>query len=229
MVAIRVFMKYNFSMDEHVSKKVADFFQQFKSQVYKKGEILIRADDNPAGIFYLTEGAVKLYVISNKGDELVLNIFKPVSFFPMNWAINGTQNIYYYEAMTPVLVRKAPKEQVVAFIRSNPDVLFDLMSRIYRGLDGMLMRMSYLMLGNAHARLITELLIQAKRFGKKGEQQNSFVLHVSEKDLAAQAGMTRETVSREMKVLKEKGLIAFEKNKLTIHDFVTFEEELNNY
>lgn len=215
-------------MDELTSKKLESFFTQYKKQTYRKGEILVRADDDPAGVFYLTKGQVKMYLITGKGDEIVLNIFKPISFFPMSWAINNTKNVYYYEALTEVTLWRAPKEDVIAFLKENPDVLYNLISRVYRGVDGVLTRMAYLMSGNAHARLITELLIAGKRFGKQNDK-NEVALTVSEKDLAAQAGMTRETVSREMKVLKDKGLVTLNKTVLTIKDIQSLEEELTNF
>ena len=206
--------------------KLDNFFTKFKHQKYKKGEILIRADDDPAGIFYLKEGFVKSYLISKKGDELVLNIFRPIAFFPMSWAINNTKNIYFYEAMTSLELWKAPKEKVLEFIRKEHDVAYDLLSRVYKGTDGLLTRMSYLMSGNAYARLIIELLIHGKRFGNKSKEFSSIEVKVSEKDLAAQAGMTRETVSREIKTLKDKGIVVFHKNGLLIKDLNKLEEEI---
>jgi len=41
------------------------------------------------------------------------------------------------------------------------------MSRVYTGTDGILMRMAYLMSGEAYSRVVTELLIAAKRFGRQ--------------------------------------------------------------
>src|SRR5581483_4867418 len=199
-------------MNSVITEKLAAFFGEFKEQKYRKGEILVRADENPRGIFYLTEGIVKEYAISKKGDEVVVNIFKPISFFPMSWAINNTENRYYFEAVNDVCLRLAPKEKVVAFVKAEPDVLFDLLSRLYRGVDGMLTRMTYLMGGNAKSRLITELIIAAKRFGKKDPTGKQIELWISEKDFAAQSGMTRETVSRGIKVLKDKGFITFNKH-----------------
>ncbi len=67
-----------------IEEKVLVFFQHYKKQNYKKGELLIRADDQPQGIFYLKSGTVKVYAISKKGDELVVNLFKPKAFFPMS-------------------------------------------------------------------------------------------------------------------------------------------------
>lgn len=198
-----------------------NFFSQFKHQIYKKGEILVRADDDPHGIFYLKEGFVKEYAISKKGDELVINIFKPISFFPMSWAVNNTKNMYFFEAITDLKVWRAPKEKAIEFVKNNPDVLYDLLGRVYKGTDGIMTRMTYLMAGNAYARLITEIIIHAKRFGNP--------LHISETDLAERAGMTRETVSRGMKTLKEKGLVVFERNKIIIKSLEKLEEELGSF
>lgn len=211
-------------MDDAIRKKLEAFFTQYKKQQFKKGEILIRADDDPAGIFYLQKGTVKMYLISKNGDELVLNLFKPISFFPMSWGINLHSNLYYFEAMDEVVAWRAPREDVIDFLQKNPDVMFDLLTRLYRGLDGVLARMAYLMAGNAYARLITELIITAKRFGKAGGDGISFT--ITEKDLSASAGMTRETVSREMKVLKARGLVSFQKNILQVYDIGELEREL---
>ena len=212
-------------MDDSISQKLDNFFKQFKHQVYKKGEILIRVDEDPGGVFYLTKGVVKEYAISKKGEELIINIFKPVSFFPMSWAINRTPNSFYYEALEEIEIWKAPREEVVEFIKANPDILFNLMSRVFKGTDGILMRMVYLMSGEAYARVITELLIAAKRFGK--QQDNTVEIKVSEKEIANQAGMARETVSREIRILKDKGLVIFTKNVLVIKNIDNLEKELS--
>lgn len=215
-------------MDSVVAEKLKIFFTQFKKQNYRKGEILVRADDDPAGIFYLTEGQVRMYSITSKGDEVVLNIFKPISFFPMSWAVNNTKNIYYYEATSEVTLWKAPKANVLAFLKENPDVLFDLLQRVYKGVDGIMARMSHFMYASAYERLVTELLITAKRFGKTSEA-NSVTLTISEKDLGTQTGLTRETVSREMKVLKDKGLVSLKKNVLVIKNLKLLESEIMSF
>lgn len=204
-------------MDIKIQKKLEKFFYKFKNQNFKKGDILIKPDHPPSGIFCLKEGVVKQYAVSANGEELILNIYKPVSLFPMAYAINNTLPQHYYEAMTPVSAWSAPKEDTLKFISKNEDILFDLLSRIYKGLEGFFLRMENLMAGTAKARLITTLLIYTKRFGK---------LKITEKDLASQSGISRETVSREIQKLKEKGLINFHKSILTIHDLQKMEKEL---
>src|SRR3989304_6379685 len=88
-----------------------NFYKQFVTRNYKKGEMIIRADDDPLGIFYLTKGYVRQYTISKAGFELTLHILKPISYFPMVWAVNGTPNVYYFEALTAVEVGRAPRDE----------------------------------------------------------------------------------------------------------------------
>lgn len=213
-------------MDSDVSKKLDNFFQQYKSKNYKRHEILIRASDEPAGLFCLKEGVVRQYTISSSGEELTINVFKPVSMFPMVWIVNDSIGTHYFEAMTDVTVWVAPKKDVLEFLKKESDILFDLVKRIYKGLDGYFMRMENLMLGSAQARLIAEFLIYARRFGEQQENKVQVNFKLTEKDLAAQSGVARETVSREIQKLKQKGLISFEKNILVINDLHKLEEEL---
>lgn len=212
-------------MDQTVQAKVDIFFRKYKKHSYKKGEMLIRADDEPQGTMYLTTGRVKAYTISRKGEEVIVNIFKEGSFFPMSWAVSDSPNTYFYEALTEVELWRAPKNDVVVFLRSEPDVLFDLLRRVYIGVDGVLQRMSYLMGEDAYTRLIAELVITAKRFGEK-TGDGGIELKTSEKDLAAQTGLTRETVSREIKKLKDKNLITLHRDIVLIRSLSSLENEL---
>lgn len=206
-------------MNTQVAEKLYQFFSQFKRQSFTKGEILIQADDQPLGIYFLINGEVKKYTISIKGEESIVTIFKKASFFPMDWAINNIQNKYYYEALGEVDVWRAPSDKVLLFMKQNPDIVYDLLSRVYSGLEGLTERMVYIMGGSAYDRLIVELVITAKRFGKK--------VSISEADLAAQTGLTRETVSRELKILKNKKLVSFKKSKLIIPNLTALESELS--
>ncbi|HLC87451.1 MAG TPA: Crp/Fnr family transcriptional regulator [Patescibacteria group bacterium] len=213
-------------MDDLAKRKLDNFFGNFKKHNFRAKEIVIRADEDPQGIFYLTGGMVKMYAISARGEELVINIFRPVSFFPMAWVLNNSISHYYFEAVSPVTAWKAPKEEFLKFIKNEPEILFDLVKRIYAGLEGYFSRMEYLMSGSARSKLIMEILISAKRFGKKEGDAVTVDLKLTEKDLASQSGMTRETVSREISKLKEKGILTYQKNILVIKDLYKLESEL---
>lgn len=214
-------------MDITIKQKLETFFSQFKHLTFKKGEILIRADDEPAGIFYLKSGIVRQYAISKEGEEQTLTIYKPISYFPMMWAINGTENAYYFEALTEVEIYRAPKDAVIEFIKREPDVLYDLTSRIYSGMHGLLSRMEYLLFNSAYNKILFTLINNANRFGEK-QTNGEIHIHMTHKDIAAFSGLTKETISREIKKLEEKGLVKNQNQLLIVQSIKTLEDELLN-
>ncbi len=190
-------------------RKIESFFSQFKILSFKAREIILRADTPPSGIFYLKKGYVKDYSISTEGEELTLIIFKPGDFFPVQWAINDKPNIHNLEALTAVELYRVPKDRFIDFLTKNPDVLFELTRRIVTRLGGLLDRMEHLVFGNAYEKIGSILLILAERFGEKNNNHFTIPLILTHKDIAALAGMTRETVSIEMKKLESNNLIAY--------------------
>jgi CRP-like cAMP-binding protein len=85
--------------------------------------------------------------------------------------------------------------------------------------------MEYAMASDAKSRLILELIITSKRFGEKNGKKISFDVSVS--NLALSIGIARETVSRELKILKENNLIAIKNKKLTIIDIEKLVSEIS--
>jgi CRP/FNR family transcriptional regulator len=212
-------------MDSNIQKKIEKFYSGYKTIEYKKGEILIKAFENPNKVYFLSEGSVKMYSISKSGKEFILNIFKPVSFFPMSLAVNENENFYYFETLSPVKVKIAPVKKVVSFVKENPDVMFDLLQRLYKGIDGLLIKLDFAMTTDAKSRIIVEIITQAKRFGT--ESDKGYELNISVSALATNVGLARETVSRQLKILKEKKLISVKNRSLIIHDFNKLKDELN--
>lgn len=207
--------------------KTKDFFSPYPQKSFDKGELLILAGDDPGHIFYLESGQVRQYDISAAGTEVVVNVFKSTAFFPMSWAINRTPNGYFFEAATAVKVHLAPPDDAVDFIKQNPDVMFDLLSRLYRGTDGVVRRMAHLMGSGARRRLLFELILENERFGKPAGH-NASTVKISEAELGARSGLSRETVSREIHELKAAGLVDIGSKGITLKKLSRLIEELGS-
>lgn len=239
--------------DPNITRIVDAFFTAFPAYDYKKGNILIRSGEEPKGIYYLKTGHVRQYAITREGEEITLNIYKPGAFFPMAWAVNAYPNHYYFEAMDDSLVQIAPREDTVSFVKKESEVLFDLLQRLYIGLDGVLSRMEHLMSGKARERLITILVISAKRFGrhqsappfgthnaappfgmyakddsqKKRKNAITIDLRLTHQDLASLAGLSRETVTREMTELKRQGVLDYTNTAIIIQNIKELEKAVS--
>lgn len=206
------------------SDKIQEYFSTFPKRAYPKGQIIIFANEDPSAVYYVVEGKVRNYDHTYRGDEVIVNIFKSPAFFPMSWAINRTPNQYFYRTEEPTTLHVVPTDKALEFVKTNPDVMLDLLSRLYHGIDGLLGRMVHLMSGTARSRVMYELIIECHRFGKN-EKANTYELTVSEVDLAARSGLSRETVSREISKLKEQKLIS-SNIKLVVKDLAELEKML---
>lgn len=195
--------------DLSVEQQVKQFFEAYPPKKFAKNEIIIFGDKTVPPVNYLISGKVAQYDISDSGNKLVINVFKPGAFFPMSHAVNNLPNSYFFEAMEPVVVKQAPPSKVVDFLRRSPDVLFDLLKRVYRGTDGLLGRLLLLMDGSAQSLLLFELNILAQRFGQP--ENSGIFISTTAGQIATQTGLARETVSRELQKCAAKGLLEVKK------------------
>lgn len=213
-------------MDSILTEKLEKFFSQFRLLPLKKGELVIRPDDNPQGVYFLKNGYVRMYAIFEDGRELTLNIFKPHTYFSMIWTIGNLTNTYYFQAMTEAELERAPKEQFLEFIKGNPEIMFDVTRRVLVGLDGLLTNVLHLLSGSAEKRVVAALFLSAKRFGEKTQNGAIIIkLPLTHQDIANLAGITRETASIEMGKLTKKGLVSSKNHCLVIEDLERLEEE----
>jgi CRP-like cAMP-binding protein len=212
-------------MHTEIADKINQNFSQYPIRSYPKGQILVFADESPEHIFYIVKGQVRKYDVNYRGEEVIINVFKTPSFFPMSWAINRTPNKYFYKTETNVELHAVPTEDALEFLKQNPDVTLDLLGRLYQGLEGMYGRIVHLMSGTARSRVIYEIIIECRRFGKK-QPNGNYILSANEVDLAARSGLSRETVSREIGKLKIQGWVEFRNKDIVIKDVSQLERAL---
>lgn len=202
-----------------LDNKVESYFSNFPTDNFEKGNILISPDDNIEYVSYLKSGYVKMYTISESGKELVLNIFKPGTYFPAIPVISGENNYFFYEAFSDVKLIKVTKENFLDFIEREKEVYKDISKRIFSGMNSILVRMSYLLSSNAKARVAATLLMCSTRFGiKKDSGDLEIDIDLTHKDIADLSGLTREATSLQIGKLKKGGMILNDGKRFVIKD-----------
>jgi CRP-like cAMP-binding protein len=194
---------------------IDEFFGQYHLKRYKKGHIFTLPGEMTEYAYLLIEGKMKVYDVSYRGDEIIINSFKAPAFFPLSIIINPAPARYIYEADSNIVIRRAPIKETREFLRATPDVVYSLLSRLYYDSDDIIERMILAITGNAKSRLVHALVIECRKFGDM-KHDGSCHLAISEKELAAKAGMSRETVSREARSLKAAQLLEVHRNHLVV-------------
>jgi CRP/FNR family transcriptional regulator len=203
------------------------FFKHYPVRKYSKGQILLHFDEKSPAVFYLESGRVRQYDISDNGTEIVVNIFRNNSYFPVHLALTNSTSSYIYEAMSKIEIRKAPKKDFINFFTNSPDVVIDHLKEVYTRSNKGLMRMTYMTASTAYYRIVFELVNECLYTEKR--KDGTFRINMHEYEIAESAGLSRETTSREFQKLKEKNLVAVNRKYITVNNIKKLKKELGNH
>ncbi len=212
-----------------VKAKIDSFFDKYHTLKLKKGQTIIKPEEPIVYIYNIKEGFVKSYSTNENGMELTLNIYKPYSFFPITETLAGRTNTYYFEAITDVVLQRAPTHEVHEFIRSDNEVLFDLTRRVSIGLEGFMIRTQYLIRSNATQKVASSMVLLARRFGENKAGQIKIILPQTQADIANLSGVSRETASIELNKLIGNRIIKANKLHYTVLDMDSLKEASTIY
>ena len=213
-------------MDSKVKKKLELFFKKYKLVKYKKGEVIYRPDEEFKYISYIKKGYVRMYKMSYNGSEKTIHIFKPLFYFSLIFAISEIPNKYYFEAVTDIELWRAPKRDVIKFIKSDSLILFELFKSILIGFRQVLGKIEYLISKNAYTKVASVLLGLSSRFGKKSGDNIIIDLKTSHRMIGSLTGIARETTTLQMDKLRKNGIIFYKARNIVITSIDKLKDEI---
>jgi CRP/FNR family cyclic AMP-dependent transcriptional regulator len=193
------------------------FLEKYPTREFKKGEIIIFQNEKPQTAFLVIEGIVKAYNISVDGDEKPVAFYDANSIFPGAWLYGKIDNsAFYYEAFTSyVVLSVVPKDEFVAFIKTNPELLFMELDRYVSDKLGSSMRLNALEYSKARDKLLYTLHYLALNYGHAtAPHKVEIKLSLTHQDFANLTGLTRETAATELNKLKKIKIINYGKHSL---------------
>jgi CRP-like cAMP-binding protein len=211
-------------MDD-VSKKIYNFFSKYPETKYPKDNVIIYPNKEIPFIYYLESGVVRQYVNTIDGEELTLNLFKAKSYFPIMLVLSSEDNKYMFQALTNVSVYKAPTSEVLSFVKDNPDVSFELLVRISKGLSGTLVKIQEQLPSNAYRKVAALLVYLTKSFGKIDDDKIIIDIPLTHYTIASWLGLQRETVSRQMEILAKKKVIQYKNRFIRVRNIKLLKKE----
>jgi len=199
--------------------KIRAFFYSHTRMQYKKGEVIIRPEDEPSGVYLIEWGFVKAYSITKYGEENLLLVRGSGSVFPLIWAFTGEHRSVSYEAMEETSLWRVSKSDYKDFLDKNPEtmpIILDMAIEAYRLHSERVMTLSY---RTARERIVSFLLVTANRFGVVQKDGSTMIMApFRQTDIASSVNATRETTSRELNAMRKKGLTKTVEGKIVLCD-----------
>ena len=163
--------------------------------------ILFMEDDPCSGFFVLMEGAIQLTRCSlTPGSHPTLAVVLPVNSFAEAAMFGGEAFPATATALKPSKVAHFPKERFLRTMREDPELTLAIIHAQAVWLRKLTQKVQQLTTSDSTERL--QLWLQ-EHLPAQGE----LVLPMTKKALAAQLGMTPETLSRGLRTFQDQGLI----------------------
>jgi len=195
----------------------------------KKGEILFRKGSEGTTLYVIRSGKIKISVTSSMGDEVVLAIFSEGDYFGEMALLDGLPRSADATAIEPSEVLALNQSDFTAFLQNNAaavQAVLRALSLRLRKTDDLLEDTCFL---NISARFAKKLVELTELHGEPAEDAIQIGICFSQRELAGMIGASRESINRELRMLKEKGLVTFSDNKVYIHNLERLKNRVRRF
>ncbi|HET7790237.1 MAG TPA: Crp/Fnr family transcriptional regulator [Gemmatimonadales bacterium] len=184
-----------------------------RERSYPKNSVILFEDDPGDALYVVATGQVKVVLIGEDGREVILSVLGPGEFFGEMALIDDEPRSAHVIAMEDsnlVVLRREDFQQILV---QTPAISVSLLRELSRRLRRVDEKVGSLVLLDVNGRVARLLLEMADETG--GERVTRRLTHHT---IAQMIGSSRETVSRTMRELVDKGLIEVTRKDIVIRD-----------
>lgn len=190
------------------------FFQKYAKRPplnIKKGNIIFYQGDQPDRIYFIKEGFVKLYRMSEEGRDSVIYLYGPGSILGVRALTSQDERLRHSaEAITDVKIITMSRREYLDLAFKHPEFLLDLLHVFIERLNYTERKLEGFILTDATARVANFLADCAKRFGPV------LPLPLTHQLIADFVGSFRETVTVALNRLQKEKILKIDRGKITI-------------
>lgn len=185
---------------------------------YPAGAILFMEGDVAHEAAVVLSGDLKVVVNSNDGRDVVLDVFGRGELVGEWSVIDGKTRSATVTALSDVEVLTLPAVPFRAFLDRHPEVRDSLLLDTIGRLRAQVRHQLEFGAGDAMGRVCARLVELADRFGYLDGTTTVIHSPLSQADLAAWTGLSREAVVKAMRQLRSMGWISNRGPDITVHD-----------
>ena len=174
---------------------------------YERGESIFHQGDPGEALFVIADGIVKIVLLSEEGDEMVLATLGTGDTFGELALIDGGPRSASARAVKPTTVFALPRESFLNAVRDNPRLLESLHQTLGMLLRSLLAQASDLVFMDLAGRVAKLLMALAEKEGRHQDGGITLDLHLSQSGLAGMVGGSRPSVNQILKSFEARGYL----------------------
>ncbi len=204
-----------------------DFDSISLTGTYPRGVKLFVEGQHPKGVFILCSGRAKLYIDSSNGRS-IMRVAEQGEILGLSATLSGSPYENTAEMLESGQINFIRQDHFLNFLNKWPEAnlrVAQLLSRAYMSVQE---QMRALVLSDSAAEKLARLLLSwLKKTGSQAERGVQLKLSLTQGEIAQMIGVSRETVTRLLGDLRDKGVIQLKGANLLIKNKAALEEMVN--
>jgi len=185
---------------------------------YARRERLFHEGDRSDFVAVVLEGRVKIVVSADNGGESVLGVRGPGTLVGELAALDPGPRLGSAVALEPVEARVLTADDFRAFLAGHPGAALELVRMLVgrlREADRRRMEFGAYDVGRRVALVLAEMATDAGA-GAMDRKPAAVVVQLTQQELAAMVGASRESVARALATLRDRGVLTTGRRSITI-------------
>jgi CRP-like cAMP-binding protein len=175
------------------------------SRRFRRGQLIFGEGDPGDSLFLVVDGLVKVFVTSDEGEEMVLIHLRSGDTFGELALIDGQPRSASAQALEATTVLVVTREVLLDLMRAFPPLAESLLTSLgalVRRLTEQTADLVFLDLHGRVAKLLVHFVAERGR-----EEEPVLDLHLTQSDLAAMVGGSRQSVNQILRAFEKRGYI----------------------
>ncbi|MBW6486966.1 MAG: Crp/Fnr family transcriptional regulator [Syntrophobacterales bacterium] len=188
-------------------------------QTLSRGEFLCRKGEEGNALYMIIAGKIKIVRHSINGDEVILAVLSAGDFCGEMALLDGLPRSADAVAVEETYLYTLTRADFFSCVANNERAVRTILSTLSKRLrkaDDFLEDIFFL---NVSSRLVKKLLEIVGNNGFQEAEGGVIRLNITQTTIAGMIGASRESVNKELRNLREQGLIEIAEKKITILDF----------
>lgn len=207
-------------------KIVQDISQLGWHRVFHHGATLVTQGQTPYRMVLLLRGRVKVAYHTDDGREVLFDIFGPGELIGTVCAIEGEPADATTTAIDDGEALLIDSAKFDDYLQSNPDAGRILLHMLSRRLRKATKDRTALAMNDALGRICLRLVELADRYGEPSNGRIKITLPLSQQELAAWTGTSREATSKALHTLRRRGCIETRRREIHILDITDLQHRV---
>ncbi len=205
-----------------------DLASMLRRKSLEKGETLFRQGDEGGALYIILQGRIKISV-SRRMDKVTLAILGQGEFLGEMALLDGLPRSADAVALEESQLYALNRKDFLSFLKHNENAVHAILSSLsmrLRKTDDQLAEMCFLNLSTRLAQKLGQLAELQGFRDPNDVNPHECSLKISQQELGDILGVSRESINKELKCLRDHGIVSTSRNFIHIHDFASLKKRM---